>query len=211
VKQIEYREDREGPVIDLDLPGMPSGCETSTPRPSIKDMEDHSMTSTSTMIPVTESVHWKREPVRVALEGIGRYAVRYSLVLVLVWIGAMKFTGYEAESIRGLVENSPLMGWIYNVLSVRSTSALIGLTELVIAGLIAARPLSARVSAIGSALAVGIFATTLSFIFSTPGVFEASAGGFPALSVVPGQFLLKDAVLLAAAVWSFAEASAARR
>jgi len=169
------------------------------------------MTSTSTMIPVTESVHWKREPVRVALEGIGRYAVRYSLVLVLVWIGAMKFTGYEAESIRGLVENSPLMGWIYNVLSVRSTSALIGLTELVIAGLIAARPLSARVSAIGSALAVGMFATTLSFIFSTPGVFEASAGGFPALSVVPGQFLLKDAVLLAAAVWSFAEASAARR
>lgn len=169
------------------------------------------MTSTSTMIPVTESVNWERGSVRAALEVIGRNAVRYSLVLVLVWIGAMKFTGYEAESIRGLVENSPLMGWIYNVLSVRSTSALIGLTELVIAGLIAARPLSARVSAIGSALAVGMFATTLSFIFSTPGVFEASAGGFPALSVVPGQFLLKDAVLLAAAVWSFAEAFSARR
>ena len=168
------------------------------------------MTSTSTMTPVKESVHSQRGSVRVALEGIGRHAIRYSLVLVLVWIGAMKFTGYEAEGIRGLVENSHLMGLIYNVISFRLTSAFIGITELVIAGLIAARPLSARVSAIGSALAVGMFATTLSFIFSTPGVFEASAGGFPALSVVPGQFLLKDVVLLAAAVWSFAEALGAR-
>jgi len=94
---------------------------------------------------------------------------------------------------------------------VRSTSALIGLAELVIAGLIAARPVSPSLSAIGSAFAVGMFATTLSFIVSTPGVFEASAGGFPALSVVPGQFLLKDTVLLAAAVASFAEAFSARR
>lgn len=169
------------------------------------------MTSPSTMIPVRESVRWVRGPVEVALEGIARHAIRYSLVLVLVWIGAMKFTAYEAESIRGLVENSPLMGWLYDVLSVRAMSALIGFAELAIAGLIAARPVSASLSAIGSALAVGMFATTLSFIFSTPGVFEGSAGGFPALSVVPGQFLLKDVVLLAAAVWSFAEATAARK
>jgi uncharacterized membrane protein YkgB len=51
-----------------------------------------------------------------------------------------------------------------------------------------------------------MFLTTLSFLASTPGVFEASAEGFPALSVVPGQFLLKDVVLLAAALWSLAEA-----
>jgi uncharacterized membrane protein YkgB len=43
------------------------------------------------------------------------------------------------------------------------------------------------------------FAVTLSFLFSAPG-WEASLGGFPALSVVPGQFLLKDVVLLAASV-----------
>jgi len=169
------------------------------------------MTSTSTTIPVAESSEWEPESISVSLERIGRFSVRYSLVLVLVWIGAMKFTAYEAESIRGLVENSPLMSWLYDLLGVRATSALIGLAELVIAGLIAARPLSATLSAIGSALAVGMFATTLSFVLSTPGVFEASAGGFPALSVVPGQFLLKDTVLLAAAIGSFAEAFAARR
>jgi uncharacterized membrane protein YkgB len=30
-------------------------------------------------------------------------------------------------------------------------------------------------------------------------------GGFPALSAMPGQFLLKDLVLLAAALWSLGE------
>ena len=169
------------------------------------------MTSTSTMVPSAEPAGWEQRSTRVALESVARHGIRYSLALVLVWIGAMKFTAYEAESISGLVENSPLMGWLYDVLSVRATSALIGVAELVIAGLIAARPVSAGLSAIGSALAVGMFATTLSFILSTPGVFEGSAGGFPALSVVPGQFLLKDTVLLAAALWSFAEAATARR
>ena len=45
-----------------------------------------------------------------------------------------------------------------------------------------------------------MFLTTLSFLFSTPG-WEPSLGGFPALSVVPGQFVLKDVVLLGVAVW----------
>ena len=45
-----------------------------------------------------------------------------------------------------------------------------------------------------------MFLTTLSFLFSTPG-WEPSLGGFPALSVVPGQFVLKDVVLLGGAVW----------
>jgi len=34
-----------------------------------------------------------------------------------------------------------------------------------------------------------------------PGVTVASAGGFPVLSVLPGQFLLKDLVLISATLW----------
>jgi uncharacterized membrane protein YkgB len=78
---------------------------------------------------------------------------------------------------------------------------LLGVTEIVIALLIAARPFSVRAAVVGSALAVGMFLTTLSFLLTTPGVWEASAGGFPALSVVPGQFLIKDFVLLGASLW----------
>jgi uncharacterized membrane protein YkgB len=100
-----------------------------------------------------------------------------------------------------LVSNSPLMSWAYSIFSVRTFSALVGITEIVIALLIAARPLSVGASVVGSALAVGMFLTTLSFLLTTPGVGEASAGGFPAISVVPGQFLIKDFVLLGASLW----------
>ena len=139
------------------------------------------------------------------IEAVGRHSVRYGLVLVLVWIGAMKFTAYEAEGISGLVANSPLMSWAYHVFSKGQFAALLGVTELLIAVLIAARPISARLSAVGSALAVGMFLTTLTFLISTPGAFEPSLG-FPALSVLPGQFLIKDVVLLGAALWSTGEA-----
>ena len=133
-------------------------------------------------------------------------AMRYGLVVVLLWIGGMKFTTYEAEGIKGFVANSPLMSWAYSLLSVQSFSAMLGITEVLIALLIAARPLSARAAAVGSTLAIGMFLTTLSFLLTMPGVWEMSAGGFPALSVVPGQFLLKDLVLFGVSLWSFVEA-----
>ena len=42
--------------------------------------------------------------------------------------------------------------------------------------------------------------TTLSFMVTTPGVFVPELG-FPAISVAPGQFLLKDIGLLALSLW----------
>jgi len=144
------------------------------------------------------------------LEAVGRHSLRYGLVLVLLWIGSMKFTAYEAEGISGLVANSPLMAWAHRILGTRSFSAVIGIAELAIAVLIAARPYSARMSAIGSLLASGMFLTTLSFMLSTPGVVEPSQG-FPILSVAPGQFLLKDIVLLGASFWTAGEALKASR
>jgi len=140
------------------------------------------------------------------IETAGRHSIRYGLVVTLLWIGGMKFTLYEAEGISGFVSNSPLMSWAYSLISVRAFSAVLGITEIAIALLIAARPLSTRAAAVGSALAIGMFLTTLSFLLTTPGVWEVSAGGFPALSVVPGQFLVKDFVLLGASLWLFGEA-----
>jgi uncharacterized membrane protein YkgB len=139
------------------------------------------------------------------LEAAGRHSLRYGLVLVLLWIGGMKLTAYEAEGISGFVSNSPLMSWVYGVLSQRQFSATLGVVELVIALMIAVRPISPKLSAVGSVLAAGMFLTTLSFLLSTPGVTEPSLG-FPGLSVVPGQFLLKDVVLLGASIWTTGEA-----
>ncbi len=60
------------------------------------------------------------------VEAVGRELARYGLVVVVGWIGLMKFTTYEAEGIRLYVENSPLMSWVYGHLSVREFSAMLG-------------------------------------------------------------------------------------
>lgn len=44
------------------------------------------------------------------------------------------------------------------------------------------------------------YVLTLTFFVTTSGVGEAAEGGFPAISVLPGQFVLKDLVLLIASV-----------
>src|SRR5262249_36814260 len=94
------------------------------------------------------------------VEAVGRELARYGLVVVVAWIGLMKFTAYEAEGIRLYVANSPLMRWVYGPLSIRGFSAMLGVVEVAIALLIAARPFAPRASALGSALAVGMFLTT---------------------------------------------------
>ena len=93
------------------------------------------------------------------LQFIGMHVTRYGLVLVLLWIGGMKFTAYEAEGIRPLVANSPLMGWVYNLMSVTAFSSLLGVVEIAIGVLIALRPVWPSGSALGSGLAVGMFLT----------------------------------------------------
>jgi uncharacterized membrane protein YkgB len=141
---------------------------------------------------------------------IGLHVARYGLVIVLLWIGGMKFTHYEAEGIKPLVANSPLMGWVYRIMSVDRFSALLGVVEIAVGVLIALRPVWPMGSAVGSGLAAGMFLTTLSFLVTTPG-WEPSLGGFPALSAMPGQFLLKDVVLLGVALFSAGEALGAAR
>ena len=139
------------------------------------------------------------------VEAAGRGLARYGLVVVVGWIGLMKFTTYEAEGIRPFVANSPLISWVYGRISVPGFSAMLGVVEVAIALLIVARPFSPRASALGSALAVGMFLTTLSFLVTTPGVWASSAGGFPALSAFPGQALIKDLALLGISVWTLGE------
>ncbi|MGI9387529.1 MAG: YkgB family protein [Methyloligellaceae bacterium] len=130
----------------------------------------------------------------------GKEALRYSVAGVLGWIGAMKFTAYEASAIQGLVASSPLTSWLYDLFSLQGAANFIGSIEIATAVLIVAGTRFPQAALAGALGALATFLVTLSFLITAPG-WEASLGGFPALSVVPGQFLLKDTVLLAAAVW----------
>ena len=103
------------------------------------------------------------------------------------------------------------MSWVYDVFSINTVARGLGTLEITAAILIVARPVSARLSAIGSAMAIVLFCGTLSFLFTTPGVVSRFAGPVPVLSALPGQFLLKDVVLLGVAVWSLGEAAQAHR
>lgn len=136
---------------------------------------------------------------------VGGGLARYGLVVVIGWIGLLKFTSYEAQGIQPLVANSPLTSWVYDVLSVTTFSMLLGVLEVATALLLAVKPWWPRVSAVGSVIAIGLFVATISFLFTTPGIGEESAGGFPVLSMT-GQFLIKDVALLGIAVWTLADA-----
>jgi uncharacterized membrane protein YkgB len=141
----------------------------------------------------------------------GQLVSRYGLVVVLAWIGFGKYVKMEA---RVLIEHSPLMSWMYDVFSATTVARGLGTMEIVAALLIAVRPIWPRVSAAGSALAVLLFLGTISFLFTAPGVVGTHAAGLPVLTALPGQFLLKDLVLIGVALWTLGDsltaASAAR-
>ncbi len=117
----------------------------------------------------------------------------------------MKFTAYEAGAIEGLVASSPLLSWLYGVFDQRGAANLAGAVEIGAAALLAVRPWSALAGAAGAALVAATTAVTVTFLLTAP-IWEASLGGFPALSVVPGQFLIKDVILFGAALWILGDA-----
>ncbi len=143
------------------------------------------------------------------LEGVGRGVARSALAGSLLWVGALKFAEYEAKNIEPMVSTSPLFSWINTRLGLRKTAGLIGIVEIALGALIAARPLSPRASALGGLGAAAMFLTTLSFLRTMPGVWQEEHG-LPALSL-EGQFLAKDGVFLGASLLVAAESLRAAR
>lgn len=125
--------------------------------------------------------------------------LRWALVIVFVWFGAMKFTVYEAEGIAPFIKHSPIMSWL-GIFGTQGQSYFIGVIELLTGLALIAGAFRPMLSALGALMAAATYLITLTFFITTPGVAEQSAGGFPAISAMPGQFLLKDAVLLAASL-----------
>lgn len=150
------------------------------------------------------AVHTSREvslmesPWADRLVKIGTGILRYGLVFLLVANGSAKFFDFEAKAIQPLVGHSLFLSWMYQALSIQSVSNVLGVIEITTAILIALRRYSPQASAVGSLAAVVIFVTTLSFLFTTPG---ALAPGSDA-----GGFLMKDIILLGAAIFTSGEA-----
>ena len=143
------------------------------------------------------------------LASVGSSVLRSGLATNLLWIGALKFKQYEVENIDPLLRSSPLFSRLREKLGARRLARVIGIAEIALGSLIAAKPVAPKASAAASLGAVGMFLTTLSFLVTTP---EARQEGEGMLVPSPaGQFLLKDTVLLAAALLTAAESLRAAR
>lgn len=119
-----------------------------------------------------------------------------ALAIVFIWFGIIKYSAGGASGIEGLVNNSPFMSWIYGVFSVKTFGALLGTLEVITGILLLLRIKNLKLRALGALAALITFVVTLSFMITTPGIIPEGAS-FPVLSGMPGEFLLKDIVLIA--------------
>jgi len=170
-----------------------------------------------------------------ALDRVGMALLRFGLVLVLLWIGGLKFAKYEADSIVPLVANSPLMSFFYRRPAPEYRGYMnpegkldpahrqwhetngtyvfsrgLGIAILSIGLLIALHPVLPQLAAMGSFLLVLMACTTLSFLVTTPEAWVPALGdathGFPYLSGT-GRLVVKDAIMLGGAVVTMADSA----
>lgn len=134
------------------------------------------------------------------LRQAGGVVLRYSLVVIFLAFGLLKFTPTEAASIQPLGAHSPVLFWLYAIASPQAASGVIGVIEILLALAIASRRILPLVSAVGSLGTALALATTLSFLVTTPQLDSDFQG-----------FILKDLTLLGAALWSAGEALRAAR
>ena len=151
--------------------------------------------------------------IRTGLAPVGSSVLRAGLATTLLWIGALKFTDYEVQNAEVLVTASPLTSRLRQRLGAQKLGRLVGVMQLAFGSLIVAKPVAPRASAAGSLGAAGLMVSTLSFLVTTPEAWQRRRKGRPATVVMLGEALLKDTVLLGAAILTAADslrAAAAR-
>ncbi|MFA6468869.1 MAG: DUF417 family protein [Bacteroidota bacterium] len=125
------------------------------------------------------------------LQSIGYTISVLGVAITLIWIGAFKFTPTEAKGIEPLVQNSFLVSWLYSFLSLQAVSNLFGTLELITALCLLLHFFWPKAGILGGAFSAATFLVTLSFIFTTPGVFSVVDG-----ILITEFFILKDVMAL---------------
>ncbi len=168
---------------------------------------------------------------------VGVTVTRIGLVVVLVWIGGLKMYKYEDDGIVPFVANSPFMSFFYHQPAgeyrkhMNKEGELIpanrewhekngtypfaqGLGAVIVAygAMITLHAASPRIAAVGSFLVFIMSFVTLSFLITTPECWVPALGspehGFPLLSGA-GRLVVKDAIMMGAALVTMADSSQA--
>jgi uncharacterized membrane protein YkgB len=179
----------------------------------------------------------KLEQLASRMDRLGVGVTRLGLIVVLLWIGGQKITRFEADGIVPFVANSPFMSFFYKAPTGEyrqhvnregdvapanrawheanhTYTFAYGLGAVIVAyGLmIASHPWLPRLAALGSFLVFVMSFVTLSFLITTPECWVPNLGGpehgFPLLAA-PGRLVLKDAIMMGAALVTMADSARA--
>ncbi len=111
----------------------------------------------------------------------------FPVILVLLWIGGMKFTLLEAKGIEGLVSSSPLMAWMYGFWDIQTTSNLIGVYDILALSLVILAIFQQKLLMPAVLMSGAVFAVTQTFFLSFSGALSSET-----LLTTTGHFLIKD-------------------
>jgi len=167
-------------------------------------------------------------------DSLGKKAVRFGIVIIFVWIGALKFFTYEADGIVPFVANSPFMSFFYEHPTeykshLNKEGELIaenhawhennntygfakglGVFLIVVGIMVALHNTAPLLSMTGSILVFLMTLGTLSFLITTPESWvpqlTGSEWGFPYLSG-RGRLIVKDIVILGGSIITMSESA----
>jgi uncharacterized membrane protein YkgB len=133
-------------------------------------------------------------------EDLDYHLIRASMVIIFFFFGYQKWWGYEAERLIPYISNGPLIFWLYPAFGMRGATWFLGVSEWTFGTLLFLGFWNKRLGILGALGSCATFIGTVTIIPFMPDGWDASAGGFPAMTGnVP--FLMKDIVLLAVSVY----------
>jgi len=133
-------------------------------------------------------------------EDLDYHLIRASMVIIFFFFGYQKWWAYEAERLIPYISNGPLIFWLYPAFGIRGATWFLGVSEWTFGTLLFLGFWNKRLGILGALGSCATFIGTVTIIPFMPDGWDASAGGFPAMTGnVP--FLMKDIVLLAVSVY----------
>jgi uncharacterized membrane protein YkgB len=133
-------------------------------------------------------------------EDLDYHLIRASMVIIFFFFGYQKWWAYEAERLIPYISNGPLIFWLYPAFGMRGATWFLGVSEWTFGTLLFLGFWNKRLGILGALGSCATFIGTVTIIPFMPDGWDASAGGFPAMTGnVP--FLMKDIVLLAVSVY----------
>jgi uncharacterized membrane protein YkgB len=160
--------------------------------------------SNSTQLPATRSLvdSLARILIRLGIlrEDLDYHLIRAAMVMIFFFFGYQKWWAYEAQRLVPYISNGPLIFWLYPAFGMRGATWFLGASEWTFGTLLFLGFWYKRLGILGALGSCATFIGTVTIIPFMPNGWDASAGGFPAMTGnVP--FLMKDVVLLTVSVY----------